>query len=305
MRNVYFTFSETHDGSHEGLTAPGTKHTGNDGKNVQTITHESLSDDQKWLWYDVWLPAIDLLKYFAGSDPVHVKDSGDPVHGTKHLDNTYSAIDDEQANIALQARYPLHQEIPNIVSWEMAYGTAAHDYGQSSGTRALADKLAPWGVNPRHYALDDVNVNGFITHMAHHGPGVGRSLTNRGNPAKSFVTERMIKRLINGYPVANMFIYGHVHRFVSEPISLQWGDRIYNSHVIINAPMCGPNMYADQAAKSPEDWQAGPCMWETIDGRIGEFVPMVKTRSRIYRSGVIAHVRKGAGNYSKGDGEFG
>lgn len=294
MRDVGFTFSETHSGSHNGLTAPGTKYTGNDGKNVHTITHESLSDEQKWLWYDIWLPAIDLLKYFAGSDP---------VHGTKHIDNTYSVIDDEQANIALQARYPLHHEIPNIVSWEMAYGTAAHDYGQSSGTRALADKLAPWGVNPKHYALDDSKYNGFVTHMAHHGPNVGRGLISQDGPAKMFVTQRVTARLIYGHPVPGMFIFGHVHRFCKTVVTVDWGDRLYVSHVLINAPMCGPNMYADQAARSPEMWQAGPCMWEVIDGKMGEFVPMVKGRHRIYP--VSAARAYNSGKAGQGDGMLG
>ena len=301
QRIVHFTFSDTHCGSHEGLTAPGTVYTGNDGKNQHTITRDMLSDDQLWLW-DLWLEAIEKLGEFAGSDPIIVDESGDPVHGTNHLDNTYSVVDIEQANIAVQARYPIHAALKSIIAWRLAYGTAAHDYGQSSGTRQIAASIAAWGVNPEHGAVLERNDGGFITNLAHHGPTVGRLPTNRGGALRTYVNALQLERISDNLPVPNMIIRGHVHRHYFEPVQLQWGSGQLTTWGLINAPMCGPNLYAFQAARTPDRWQAGPCMWSVEDGKMGEFISMVRTRSTIYKGRSVMAYNKA--NFCQGDGQM-
>lgn len=298
MRQIYFVFSDTHGGSKDGLTAPGTQITKKAANDKETLEYSGFPDDVKWLW-DNWLESIELLKLFAGGDPVYVKFAGDATHGTDHTDNTHTVIGAEQAKIAEAAMYPIWANVKNIIGWDLAYGTHAHDYGQSSGTRELASLINQWGmpVEVKPYTVGESTIDGWTVNMAHHGPTIGND-ANRGTQVRTYARNMVAGpdgRIARKDKIPNCIIRGHGHRYYYEPVQIPWSDTQHTAHTIICASMCAPNAYVFQVGRTPDIWKAGPVMYEVIDGKMGEYVPMVKTRTTVYHiGGTIAHPYQGS-----------
>ena len=69
-RLVGLLYGDTHHGQRNGGIRPGTELI-YPGEEKETIYDDkNISDWSKFIWYDVWLPGIEMLKAFAGSDPV-------------------------------------------------------------------------------------------------------------------------------------------------------------------------------------------------------------------------------------------
>lgn len=281
MRVVYVALGDRHGGHRNGLTMPGTEIEFSIGEEKESyiLDDDNLSDWAKWLWYDVWMPGIVKLKDFAGTDAVIVADDGDMTHGAKFIgnDNSYSPHIDQQVQISKMALTPL-RELPGLSAFFLSYGTAAHDYGSNSAARLVAEAIAPWGYD----VISDYHViwnhDGFRLDLAHKGPNSSSRPHLRLNSARTYGEDRIRKSLEFGKPYANLYQRGHFHRPVVANAAIEWADELHQTTVMITPPLCGPNGYARDAARSPETVTCGFYYYEVIDGRMGEIQAHLVTK---------------------------
>ena len=271
------SFGDRHGGLKNGLIMPGTKLTYGVGEATEEL-EVTLSEWSDWLWNEVWEPGIEKAIEWAGSDPLIAADSGDAVHGSRFIENLYSPHVSHQIHISHLALTPL-RKAPTLSAYYLAFGTAAHDYGSNSAAVLLAEKLANWGWYPK--TDDHLRVmlqDDFLFDLSHHGPSVSQKPHLRENSARMYVREKVQEAVEWGAVYPRLFQRGHVHLHTDTPVKFKFGPNLHKSHIIITPPLCGPNGYARQAARSMQFVECGMYFWEIIDGQLGRVEPFIKSK---------------------------
>jgi hypothetical protein len=283
MRIAGVSIGDTHAGQRNGLIRAGTVLAWGVGSEAEEreIGAEVLSDWSKWLWDDVWLPGIEAARNFAGDDPIILAHSGDAVHGDRFAGKGekffYSIHANHQEQIFKEAMRPWQDA--KIAAFLLAYGTGSHDYNANSAAQNIATGLANWGWRTVADDHIDIDLNGILFNLAHHGPYVSKIARLRENSARNYVKERIGEALAWDDCYAGLYQRGHVHMPVSASVEVQHGPMQHKSHIIITPPLCGPNGYARQAARSMERVECGLYFWEIIDGKLGEVIPFIRSKS--------------------------
>lgn len=277
QRIAGISFGDRHGGLKNGLIMPGTKLSYGVGEAAEEV-EVKLSEWSDWLWNEVWEPAVAEAITWAGTDPLIAADSGDAVHGSRFIENLYSPHVSHQIHISHLALTPLRQA-PTLAAYFLAFGTGAHDYGSNSAAILLAEKLAAWGWqcktdNHLRIKLTD----NFLFDLSHHGPSVSQKPHLRENAARVYAREKVQEAVEWGAEYPKLFQRGHVHLHTDTPVKFKMGPHEHRSHIMITPPLCGPNGYARQVARSPQYIECGVYLWEIIDGRLGEVRPFIKAK---------------------------
>jgi hypothetical protein len=282
QRIAYAHFGDTHSGLENGLIAPGSDIRRSSDK-ARLITWEGMSNWSQWIWESVWLPSIERANEFAGSDPLILCIDGDMVHGSRFQEALYTPFIDQQVDIFVRA-LDEWRKCPTLAGIAMVYGTGAHDYGNDAASKKIYDKVAPWGYS---VVVDDhINLipdGGMHIDLSHHGPVAGMMPHTKGNIARAYAKARGEEFLKRGLTVPALFQRGHVHMDVYETVQITWLAQYIETAIIVTPPLCGPNGYARQASRSTDRIRCGMFLSESIDGKIGEVVPLIYEReSRRY-----------------------
>lgn len=261
-RYVGVLMGDTHCGLRNGIIAPGTELEYDGGEKREAL----LSDQSKWLWDSVWLPGIDLVKNFAGDDPVYLFHDGDVLHGGRFVEHLYSPFQDHQIQIAKSA-LAAWRVIPSLAGMALAFGTRAHDYGEMDATKQLAADIAAWGLEVATGEHLRIDLGGALIDIAHHGPSVGTD-NNIGNMLRTY-TRRMTKgALERGERHADILSRGHVHQDALELVDTPWGpDRVY-TWATITPPLCTPNGFGRQASRQVERARCGFVIFQVVGGKV-------------------------------------
>ena len=274
-RVVILSLGDTHCGMRNGLIAPGTELDYGVGSETETATPE-LSDWSKWLWDEVWMPSVETVIDFAAGDPLVVSHSGDFVHGSKHVstESLYSPHIPHQIKIAKMAMEPL-RKAKTLAAFLIAFGTESHDYGANSAAIEIARSFGNWGWLAKADHHFKYMIDGFCLDLSHDGPRVSMIPHLRSNSARRYGEDKIRDAVDYGVRYSQLYQRGHVHLRAFAPVSYRIGMEMHRMNVMVTPPMCGPNRYARQAARSQDYTECGVYLWEIIDGKICEVKPLM------------------------------
>lgn len=236
----YVCIADPHSGHELGLTNPDTvlysKNEHGDIAPYKII----MSPFQDWLWRDVYIPGVELVKKFAGSTPVTVFSLGDLTQGVKYDNGHYSL--ENQISIAERIFEPMQKSV-QISEMYFVAGTGAHD-PQAGSTVAVAERFQSKGVRAKplyHLLLDD---NGYEIDVTHHGPHPGTRSHLRGNVARYWLRDVMTREMKHRGRCASIYLRAHRHVVVDE--QTHDGEHIARSRLVVCPPFTGINDFARQ-----------------------------------------------------------
>jgi hypothetical protein len=230
----------------------------------------NLSSWSKWLWDDVWLPGVEFISKLAGDDPVVLFDSGDNVHGSRFVESLYSPFIHHQVSISVESMRPW-RKLNNLFGIAMSYGTGSHDFGSNAAALQVYEGLAPWGY--KMWLDDHVNMllDGVRFDLAHHGSNLSKRRHLKFNTARLDFEQLIRENLEFDESYSDVYMRGHFHRDAIIPIHIDWAGKYIKSLAMINPPMCGPNGYARQAARSMESISCGFNYLVIDDGKVVDY----------------------------------
>lgn len=268
-RKVVFLLSDIHSGYQFGLCNPETELP--DGMSDAPV-FPKLGSTQMFLW-SLYERSIQELIHFAGSDEVILLFVGDLTHGNKHTGETMTSRVADQQIIAYYNFLPILDKVKQLKSVRFLIGTAAHNFGEGS-----SDYLVSLMLKER-YPKKDIsalyhgrfNVQGAVFDVAHHGPGPGRYVANKGNAVRGYLRDRMYRDLFDNIEPAQVYVRGHYHEYVKEFLLIEHNRKLWESFLYVCPPMCMPGDWTRQAISSPPNVTVGSLALEVInDGQIGK-----------------------------------
>lgn len=236
--HILVIMSDMHAGSRLGLLAPGVLLA--DGHQV------GLGEVQRWLW-GCYTDAIEKAATFAQGKPVVLIHNGDACQGDRH-GATFAANIADQVSIA-EACIDAFARKVDLARVILITGTEAHDFGEASAERILAERLSKrWDVSCTHHLL--ARVEDVLIDVAHHGPTVGRRVWTRANSARSYLMSRMLEEQRE---IPDLYFRAHRHRFVDETVAV--GTR--RSRLIITPGWQALDQFARKATQSEAVLECG------------------------------------------------
>jgi len=268
-RAIIACISDTHAHFRLGLFNPETRV---QDDNAEYYT-PAMNEPQRYLWDDVHVPAIKSIADLAGKDPIIGFHLGDVVHGNKHATELMTTRLSDQIDAAAGNSISpgiLHPflSLKNVVSFRLAKGTAAHNFGEGSADIQIIERLKM--KYPKidfrtvyHGLADiaDVNVDYF-----HHGAHPGTRNWLKGNVARFYLRDLILQHIEFGADVPQLFISGHYHTLV-EIIDKFMG---YKTRLVVMPGMCFPTDWTVKITKSLPFVKHGWVAFEVINGRIIE-----------------------------------
>lgn len=292
-RTVFVSLGDRHSGLRNGLCPPDMELVygavtnqvwpGMSDQEIQNVLDDldrravNISGWSDWLWHEVWLPGIEKVKEFAGSDPVVILDSGDMVHGSRFVESLYTPFVHHQVDIAVESMRPW-RELKNLYGIAMVYGTGSHDYGANAAAKKVYDGLGPWGYKMWLGDHLKLKFGDFRIDLAHHGTNMSKRTHLRYNTIRLDFEQKIRTAKEFGEPTIDFYQRGHWHRPAWIPIYVDWAMDTIHSTSVITPPMTGPNGYARQATRSTSHVKCGFYAWELVDGKIGEVQKNIKRK---------------------------
>lgn len=266
-RFILAAISDTHGGFKLGLLNPKTILEDEDEEGNIIQYSPELNNTQKYLWDDVYLPAVDKLKELAGDDEIILAHIGDPTHGNKYISEQVSTRLSDQIDIALFNLLPLCQ-LDNVSTIRIVKGTGSHEFGEGSAPILIQRLLSKAFPNKSIKAVNHglMEIDGFEVDYAHHGPYPGSRDWLRGNVARYYLRDLMYQSINSGMRPPNLVLRGHYHQYVREWLSMNGNE----SWLVILPSMCMLSFYTRQATRSAFRSTNGLVAFEVEDGQLRE-----------------------------------
>lgn len=246
--------SDIHSGSSLGLVPPGTLFEGENGLGQWNQISYPLNEGQTWLW-KVFKDAIKKTKKIIGDSELVVVVNGDLTQGGKYKQELIATEPFEQIFIAYSCVDFLLKELePNARVVRFGKGTNSHVYDNGSAEvivgKLLANKHPQLDVKTVHHGLGTLR-SGKKIDFAHHGPFPGSRAWLKGNSARFYLRDLMIREMRSGGSPADLYVRSHYHQLIHEVMIEVLGDGTeVESHLIITPSMALMNSFAMQATQS-------------------------------------------------------
>jgi hypothetical protein len=295
MRKILVVTSDWHSGHRLGLMNPDTvlyeqRIDRAPGKTVSELDY-TLGEFQQYLWYEVWLKGIEIVKQIADGDPVGLIVNGDITHGNKYPDQLITTSLANQFLIAEGCAKPWLDQLPGLNFIRFAVGTGSHIFQESASPVLVSELLKPKypdvDVGVVHHGL--LKANGLKVDYAHHGPSQGIREWTKGNQLRYYLKSIVAGAHKSGKKPPDVVFRSHYHyphrEIISEFVSGDNGrPQTIENRIYLTPSMCGMNDYAQQASKSSPVIYNGFMVLEIEDGKIvddhlDEFVWMLDLRT--------------------------
>jgi hypothetical protein len=297
QRRILIVTSDWHAGHKLGLMNPATELYEDiiDGfgnvKEKKKVDHE-LTHTQYFVWHDVWLPAIQMVKDLAAGDPVAMIINGDVTQGDRHPEQLVTSSIANQVFIAEANLQPWIGEIPGLDFIRFSFGTDSHIFSQGTApvlvNKFMRDRHPEIDCGVVHHGLLDVA--GVTVDYAHHGPSQGIRLWTEGNQLRYYTKSIMLEALKDGQKPPALIVRSHFHYPHAETVPVKRklkNGRVetVKSTIVLTPSMCGLSDYAHKATKSTNMLFNGFMVFEIIDGAfdpwkyIDDFVWCLDTRT--------------------------
>lgn len=297
MPTTILHLTDSHAGLRSALMMPGTKLVYDNGE-TKEYPIECLSARSVWL-LEKYNKLIDTTIAYADGDPVIVFHTAELCHGSQYPDYLYSPWLDHQVQIAISVMAELRR-IPTLAGFRLCYGSKEHDYGQQSATKLVADGMAAWGYPVQCVEMGREIDDGCLIAWQHYGPKRGKG-QDRTQGARSFIIRFTRAYLERGQRAPDIFLCGHFHERLTEPINVHWGRDGQNVLLSIGAPLCCPNEYARTFISDSPFTEVGGTLIKIDNGRVLDYQAVTyEYENRIHVEGVVAHPYHNGNNANAG-----
>lgn len=274
MKAYVVAMFDSHSGHKLGLLNPDTQLIEEGPKGEIKWVPVNLNAYQKYLWEDIYTPAIEVIQRVTEGNLLIMLHGGDLQQGNRFNEQTMTTSEYNQVIISVENLKPL-VKLPACKTVRIAAGTGAHDFTEHSGTLFAAHMLR------QIYPDKDIaaNYQGEATIMkykidyAHHGPGEGIRIYLNGNNVRFYLADLMMRCLANNIQPPDLVLRGHVHGDQDE--SFHAG--LYKSRIMVLPSMCGLSFHGRKVTKSRFLIPNGFAMFEITDGKMTNIWRFIRT----------------------------
>lgn len=231
---------------------------------------------QQWLWYEVYLPALEKVKAHIGNDPLSVIHMGDVTHGVKRSEELVTTRMSDQIEIGV-ANYAPILALENVQRIEHIIGTGSHEMQEGAAAYLVGKRLEALSKKPVEVMLHlYAQIGEKIVDASHHGPTPGTRIWLAGNMARFYLRDRVLSE---GNCAADIYARAHYHSPVWEQIT---GDNWRKYHLVVTPPLCTPGAWTRQATRSVQGVEAGMVV-ASIDGNhieVNKFTEKIDLRTK-------------------------
>lgn len=263
-RTILAVVSDTHGGHRLGLMNPDVLlyEETEDGE-LEPYTPEPTSS-QKYLWR-LYLNGIKATVKLAAGDDIIMIHNGDLTQGHYYKDQLVSTRMADQILIAAANIAPW-MKVPGLKMVRLASGTQSHIFGENSATVIVHQLLV---AKYNHIDIKSVNhglmdIAGLQVDYAHHGPYPGSRIWLKGNVARYYLRDLMMRCVMESVAPPGLVLRSHYHEFVKEYLHIGGHD----SWLVITPSVCMLGDYARQATRSTHKVTMGMLAVELVDGRL-------------------------------------
>lgn len=270
-RKIIIQLQDTHGGFKLALMNPDVVLFDEDETGTLVPYTPQPTASQKYLW-KIYCEDIASVMKLAGGDPVLGVHNGDIAQGDKHPTLLVSDRMTDQLTIASWNLKPW-MTYKNFEGWLIAVGTEAHNFGMGSAEIQVQKELAPLYPNKRievmyHGLLD---VQGVKIDFAHHGPHPGSRSWLKGNMARFYLRDLMMREIMKKRRPPDLVWRAHRHEFVYEAMMQEE----YFSRLCLGPSYSMLNDYSVKMTQSIHELVHGLIAWEIIDGKAREPYPFL------------------------------
>ena len=263
-RKIVALLGDTHAGSKLALMPPDmTLHDEAPNGQVVDLTPEQTAS-QRYLW-EMYRRHIDQTMRIAGRDEVVVVHNGDVCQGNKYPVELVSTRVADQVIIAC-ANLSRWLEHSNVKTMRLMASTGSHAFGEATADILVAEMMqqryAGASVQAMYHGL--LEVGGVTFDVAHHGPYPGSREWLRGNVARLYLVDLMMREIAHGNKPPRVVVRSHYHSFVR--VEAEVGMHRSVLYVLPSYAMVGD--YTHQAARSPDRITNGMLALEVGEGEI-------------------------------------
>lgn len=238
-----------------------------------------LNEIQRYLWH-LYEESIGNVMDIADGDEVVVLHDGDITHGTKYPEGLIPGIaPEDQRTIGRWNITPWYKH-KNVSVVRLFTGTEAHDWMQGSSEAKIAHRLRQdyphVDTRARHLGLLSFGEDSID--ISHHGPGKGIREWTKGNVARYYLQDRVMKdRRMAGASPARLYLRGHFHVRVWETLHLQWEGENRDHDLFVIPSFCGVNWHARKATSSDPELTNGMIAIVYEDGKQREIIDLTES----------------------------
>jgi len=275
-RRIVLALADTHAGHRLALLNPETILIGADDDGEAYEWTPEPTETQRLLW-TVYQEHIALAQELAGDDEIVVLHDGDLTNGDKYnatgKGNIADTTREDQRQIAAMNLTPL-LALPNVRRARIITGTASHvpDAAEARIAHALAGTTGK-DVRSSHHSR--FGISGVPFDVAHHGPGPGLRDWLRGNVARYYLRDLILRDRRLGKEPARVYIRAHFHIWVPETLHDRWRGRQQRFDLTVLPSYTGLTGYARQVTGSEPVVINGLCCYEVVDGKLVDVHPFV------------------------------
>ena len=275
LLSVYF--SDTHAGHKLGLMSPKTILREEDEHGDWYPYTPKLNRVQEYLW-DRYTSDISKIRLLAGNDKIVVNQGGDACHGHKYPEQLISTRISDHVTIAATNLAPWYQ-FPNLWELNICIGTGAHNLGEASIERLLANQLqaAYPDISLNLYAHAATDVGGVLVDHAHHGTSAGIRSWTKGNVLRLYVKDILMQSLMDGIEPPRIVIREHFHELCHITVHVKARGKIWTCDGFVLPAFCGLSDYSRQVTRSTPKIDSGMIVLEIVDGRLVEIHTFFET----------------------------
>ena len=222
------------------------------------------SASQKYLW-ELYTNCIQQTVDLAGGDNIYLVSLGDETQGDKHKDQLVSDRITDQFIIAADNLDPWFG-LKNLKMVRLTAGTGAHSFVLGGSTVAvsslLKNKYPKHDIKMAYHGL--IEIDGFTLDYSHHGPHPGSRAWLKGNTARFYLRDLMMRAFMQGLVPPKLIARGHYHTPVMETLEVNG----YESKLMILPSLTMMNEHARQATRSAHEISNGTAAVEVIRGEL-------------------------------------
>lgn len=274
MTTWLLAISDSHGGHKLGLCPPGVTLYDETAEGELVPYVPQLTAFQDWLWHEVWMPALELVKETVGEGRLIVVHLGDATHGDGHAEQLMGTREADQHIIAGETMATVVEMLrPSVI--RLVKGTGVHEFGEGSAAVLLAREMGfrfpKLDIKPLYHWLLDVE--GALIDCAHHGPPLGARSWLTGNMARYYLRDIQMTAALYGERAPDLVLRGHVHGYVDEVVTTGK----MHGRIIVCPSLCGLGDYARKVTRSTGVLTNGMVLAELGGGRVVDVIPLVET----------------------------
>lgn len=272
-------FSDTHGGHKHGLM-----HLGVELEDLSTGElvkwTPAPTEGQRYLW-NLYNEHILQAGIMAGEDELLPMHNGDITQGSKFPEQLVSNEISDQLTIGAWNMLPWF-DLGNVVRLMLTAGTGSHEFGAGGASyecaKALRGMRQGYEITVAFHLL--VEAAGICADVSHHGPHPGSRIWLKGNMARYYLRDLMMRDILAGREPPGLVIRSHFHEPVIERVRVNG----FESVIVVTPAYSLPGSWTRQATRSLEAVHNGMLVFEIENGKlvnIHELVERLDLRTRV------------------------